>query len=63
MTHHGDPATLLAMVPAVGEPPAQAHLVSIPASDLEMGMTMTDTTRAAAEEAVARVVGLVSDST
>ncbi len=61
MTDHGDPATLLAMVPAVGEPPARAHLVSIPAANLDMGLTMTDTTRAAAEEAVARVVGLLAD--
>ena len=49
------------MVPAVGEPPARAHLVSIPAANLDMGLTMTDTTRAAAEEAVARVVGLLAD--
>lgn len=60
MTHHGDPATLLAMVPAVGEPPVRAHLVSIPATNLEMGVTMTDTTRTAAGAAVERVVGLVT---
>ncbi len=60
MTHHGDPATLLAMVPAVGDPPGRVHLVSIPAGNLEMGLTMTAGTRAAAEEAVTRVVGLVT---
>ena len=60
MTHHGDPATLLAMVPAVGEPPARAHVVSIPATNLDMGLSMTDATRAAADEAVASVVELVT---
>ena len=60
MTHHGDPATLLAMVSAVGEPPRRAYVVSIPATNLEMGLTMTDATRAAADEAVALVVQLLS---
>ena len=59
MTHHGDPAALLALVPAVGEPPAAAHLVSIPATDLEMGLSMTSGTQAAAEAAVERVIALL----
>ena len=60
MTHHGDPATLLAMVPAVGEPPRQAKLVSIPASDLDMGLEMSAATLAAAQAAVERIVDLLS---
>ena len=61
MTHHGDPATLLAMVPAVGESPARAHLVSIPATDLDMGLEMTPATITAAEQAIERVVDLLTD--
>ena len=62
MTHHGDPATLLAMVPAVGEPPRQAQVVSIPASDLEMGFEMSAATRAAAEAAVKHITALLSSA-
>lgn len=60
MTHHGSPANLLAMVPAVGEPPRRVHLVSIPASDLDMGLEMSASTRAAAQAAVEHIVGLLS---
>ena len=60
MTHHGDPATVLSMVRAVGEPPTSAYLVSIPASNLEMGFAMTSSTRAAAERAVDEIRRLVS---
>ena len=62
MTHHGNPATLLGMVPAVGEPPRRARVVSIPAGDLEMGLEMTPATRAAAEEAVDAIVSLLQGS-
>ena len=62
MTHHGSPATLLAMVPAVGEPPGQAQVVSIPASDLDMGFEMSDATQAAAEAAVDHIVALLSST-
>ena len=62
MTHHGDPATLLAMVPAVGEPPRQAQVVSIPASDLEMGFEMSAATEAAAEAAVKHIAALLSSA-
>lgn len=61
MTHHGDPATLLAMVPAVGTPPRRAVVVSIPASDLEMGLDMSATTCAAASAAFSTVVELLTD--
>lgn len=60
MTHHGNPATLLSMVPQVGETPAEAWMVSIPASDLSMGFEMTAGTQEAAEAAVPRVVELVT---
>jgi hydrogenase maturation protease len=60
MTHHGNPATLLSMVPRVGEMPAEAWIVSIPATDLSMGFEMTVETREAAEAAVAAIIDLVS---
>lgn len=60
MTHHGNPATLLSMVPNVGAMAGAAWLVSIPANDLSMGLSMTPRTQAAAEGAVARITDLVS---
>ena len=62
MTHHSDPASLMAMVPAVGQPPKRAHVVSIPASNLDLGLAMTPSTLAAAEQVVERVVELVTAS-
>ena len=61
MTHHGDPATLLSLVPSVGELPSRAYVVSIPATDLEMGLELTATTQAAASEAVGQIVGLLAE--
>jgi hydrogenase maturation protease len=59
MSHHGDPATLLSMAATVGQRPARAYVVSIPASDLGMGLDLTASTRAAAEEAVTRIAALL----
>nr|MDJ0792560.1 hydrogenase maturation protease [Acidimicrobiia bacterium] len=44
MTHHGSPASLLSLVTTIGEQPAAAYVVSIPASNLEMGFTMSPRT-------------------
>jgi hydrogenase maturation protease len=60
MTHHGDPATLLSMVPAVGAPPAVAYVVSVPASDLSLGFEPTERTSAAIVEAVEVITGLLT---
>jgi len=60
MTHHGNPATLLSMVPQIGISPGAAWLVSIPAEDLSMGLAMTPQTQTAAEGAVERIIDLVS---
>jgi len=59
MTHHGDPATLLSLVPSVGAPPERAYLVSIPATELGMGFELTPHTQAAAADAVGRVLELL----
>ncbi len=61
MSHHGDPATLLTMAATVGRRPDRAYVVSIPASDLGMGVDLTPATRAAAEQAVARIAALLDD--
>ena len=61
MTHHGDPATLLSLVPTVGALPQRAYVVSIPATNLEMGLELTATTQAAASEAVGQIVGLLAE--
>ncbi len=61
LAHHTDPAALLAMVPAVGERPSRAHVVSIPAADLGIGTELTDATAAAAAGALRRVLGLLAD--
>jgi hydrogenase maturation protease len=60
MTHHGDPAALLAMVPSVGELPAAAFVVSIPAHDLGLGTEMSERTRTAVVAAIEVVAGLVA---
>jgi hydrogenase maturation protease len=62
MTHHADPATLLSMVPSVGNPPAAAYLVSIPARNLDLGTELSETTARAIDQAVDVILGLVLES-
>ena len=59
MTHHGNPASVLEMTAAVGRPPDRVVLVSIPATDLEMGFAFTPPTAVAAERAVAAITELI----
>ena len=56
MTHHGDPASLLAVVSTVGEPPDRATLISIPAEELGMGSTFSPTAERATRDAVELIV-------
>ena len=58
MTHHGDPASLLALVANVGDQPGEAIVLSVPASNLEMGFELSERTAAAVEEAIAAIVAL-----
>lgn len=60
MTHHGNPANLLSMVPQVGETPGSAWLVSIPAVELGMGFELSPGTQEAAEAAVDAIEALVT---
>jgi hydrogenase maturation protease len=52
MTHHGDPATLLTLTQTVGPLPSEAYVISIPASNLEMGFSFSPATDRAIGEAV-----------
>ena len=45
----------------VGAPPQRAYVVSIPATNLEMGLELTAASQAAASEAVGRIVGLLAE--
>ena len=58
MTHHGDPATLLDLTSTVGEIPAEAFVVSIPATNLEMGFEFSPATANAVDAAVDFIVEL-----
>lgn len=60
MSHHADPGTLLRLARDLGHTPATAYIVSIPATDLELGFELSPTTARAVDEAVAVIVELVS---
>lgn len=62
MSHHTDPATLLLLAEDLGRVPPDAYVVSIPASNLELGFELSRRTAAATEEAVAAIVGIVEQS-
>ena len=61
MTHHGDPASLLALVRNVGEQPGEAIVLSIPASNLEMGFELSEATAAGVDQAIAEIVELSTE--
>ena len=62
MSHHTDPATLLLLAEGLGRVPPDTYVVSIPASNLELGFELSPRTAAAAEEAVAAIMGIVEQS-
>ncbi len=57
MTHHGDPATLLTLTATVGPLPDEAVVISIPATNLEMGFELSPRT----ENAVGQAVDLIAE--
>jgi len=59
MSHHTDPATLLLLAEDLGRVPPNAYVVSIPASNLELGFELSPRTAAATKEAVTAIVGIV----
>ena len=62
MTHHGSPASVLSLVDRIGERPELAIVVSLPASNLEMGFELSPPTLAAAQEALDRIVEIALGS-
>lgn len=61
MSHHGDPATLLALAAEVGDLPESAFVVSIPAERLGLGFEFSTATAAAVDGAVAIITDLASE--
>lgn len=59
-SHHVGPARLLGFASLIGEPPAEAVVVSVPATDLGFGTELSEGARAAAVEAVEVVAALVT---
>ena len=58
-SHHGDPASLVALAATVGGPVPETFVVRVPATDLDLGTGLTSGCETAAEDAVAAVVDLV----
>lgn len=58
LTHHVAPSSLLALAAAVASAPADAVVVTIPASDFQLGVTLSATTTAAVDRAVDHIVDL-----
>jgi Ni,Fe-hydrogenase maturation factor len=61
MTHHLTPPRLLALAAALGSAPADAFVVTIPASDFTLGAELSSATTAAVSDAVDRIVALCGD--
>ncbi len=59
MTHHGDPPSVLSMVDSVGDPPRRTYVVSIPATNFDLGTEVSKQTAAAVDAAVDVVQKLV----
>lgn len=60
MSHHTDPAALLLLAEDLGRVPPNAYMVSIPASNLELGFELSPRTAAAMEEAVEAIKEIAS---
>ncbi len=58
MTHHGDPATLLTLTATIGPVPDDAIVISIPATNLEMGFEFSPPTAHAVEQAIDFIIEL-----
>ena len=60
MSHHADPATLLRLARDLGTMPSKAYVVSIPATNLDLGFQLSPQTARAVDKAVGVIVDLVS---
>jgi hydrogenase maturation protease len=61
LTHAVAPQSLLALAATVERAPADAVVVTIPASEFELSTTLSEATTAAMSEAVERIVSLCHD--
>ncbi len=61
MTHYNTPATLLGMTATVGAMPSTAVTVSIPVTDLSLGLELTPMTEIGVDQAVAMVTSLLTE--
>lgn len=52
LTHHVDPAALLALAALLGDPPQHLEIVSLPVHDLALGTELSTPAAAAVERAV-----------
>ncbi len=61
MTHYNTPATLLGMTATVGPVPSTAVAISIPVTDIGLGMELTPMTEIGVEQAIAMVTSLLAE--
>jgi hydrogenase maturation protease len=59
MTHHGDPASMLSLAKTVGEVPAEAVTISIPALNLNLGFELSEPTGHAVSRAIEFIRAMV----
>ncbi len=60
MSHYSTPESLLAMTATVGTPPSNAVAISIPVTDIGLGMELTPMTAIGVDQAVAMVTDIVA---
>lgn len=60
MSHFSTPERLLAMTAEVGTPPSQVLAISIPVTDIGLGMELTPMTAIGVDQAVAMVTEIVT---
>ena len=60
MSHYSTPGSLLTMAESVGLPPSRAFTISIPVTNIDIGMELTPMTEAGVETAVAMVKEIIT---
>lgn len=61
MSHYSTPESLLEMTATVGDLPSKAVAVSIPVTDIGLGMELTPLTAAAVEDAISIVTAILAE--